>query len=227
MDTGSVRFKGELDLDFVFHKIGDGWSSHPDPMGINKIFNYQWPIANPDNKWSDLYQQRLLLNIAAKPFNWFVAQFGFEVLGDYADRYWIPVNEEHRLHNEFRRFDWNNAKIGITQDWGSLFYYRSYHHFGWKYEGDMFEMFPAEDVPDNLLRYSGHHAPEYFQLKTSGAFGDLDAIYGLEALENYKNGIYIKYKNIFGSGLNFFYSDHIIPFGFNDERMRNFNLIPI
>lgn len=227
MDTGSVRFKGELDLDFVFHKLMNGWSSQPDPMGINKIFNYKWPNENPDNKWDDLYQQRLLLNIAAKPFNWFVAQFGFEILGDYADRYWIPVNEEHRLHNEAKRFDWNNAKIGIIQNWGSLFYYRSYAHSDWRYEGDMFEMFPPEELPDNLLRYSGHHAPEYFQLKTSGEFGDLDAIYGIEALENYKKGIYIKYKNIFGSRINFFYSDHIIPiiqYGDNDERIRNFQL---
>jgi len=143
---------------------------------------------------------------------------------DYADRYWVPVNEEHRLHNEVKRFDWNNAKIGITRDWGSLFYYRNYSCLGWKYDGDMFEMFSAEDLPDNLLRYSGRHAPEYVQLETSGVFDDLDAIYGLDALENYANGIYIKYKNIFGSGINFFYCDHIIPFGFNDERMRNFQL---
>jgi len=73
MDTGSVRLKGELDLDFVFHKLGDGWSSRPDPMGINKIFNYKWLNVNLDDKWDDLYQQRLLLNIAAKPFNCFVA----------------------------------------------------------------------------------------------------------------------------------------------------------
>jgi outer membrane protein OmpA-like peptidoglycan-associated protein len=224
MESGSIRLKGELDLDFVFHKLGNGWSSHPDPMGINKIFNYKWPYANPDNKWNDLYQQKLLLNVAVKPFNWFVAQFGFEILGDYADRYWVPVNEEHRLHSEVKRFDWNNAKVGITQDWGSLFYYRSYANTGWKYEGDMFDMLPAEDLPDNLLRYSGHYAPEYFQFKTSGSFGDIDAVYGIEALENYKKGIYLKYKDIFGSKINFFYSDHIIPFGFNDERMRNFQL---
>jgi outer membrane protein OmpA-like peptidoglycan-associated protein len=224
MESGSIRFKGELDLDFVFHKLGNEWFSHPDPMGINKIFNYKWPYANPDNKWNDLYQQRLLLNIAVKPFNWFVAQFGFEVLGDYADRYWIPVNEEHRLHSQVKMFDWNNAKIGITQNWGSLFYYRSYSNYGWKYEEDMFDMFPAEDLPDNLFRYSGHHTPEYFQFKTSGSFGDVDGVYGIEALENYKKGIYLKYKNIFGSKINFFYSDHIIPFGFNDERMRDFQL---
>jgi outer membrane protein OmpA-like peptidoglycan-associated protein len=223
MEIDTVQFEGELDCDFIFHKLSDNWAVKPDPMGINKVFNYM-PSSKHENKWNDLYAQKFLFNVAIKPFDWFFAEFGFEIRGDYADRYWVPVNEEHRLKNNDKRFDWNNAKIGVVKDWGSLTYYRSYAHQSWKYEGDMFEMFPAEDLPDNLLRYSGHHAPEYFQLKTSEVFGDLDVIYGIEALENYKNGIYVKYKNIFGSNINFFYSDHIIPFGVDDERMKNFQL---
>jgi hypothetical protein len=223
IETGSIKIDGELDFDFVTHKLGNNWTVRPDIKGINKIFNYM-PDLNPENKWEILQQERFLFNIGAKPFNWFFAELGFEIMGDYADRYWVPVNEEHRLHNDNQKFDWNNAKIGVIQEWMVLTYYRNYSHHGWKYEDDMFEMFPVEDVPDNLLRYSGHHAPEYFQLKTEGSFGSLDVIYGIEALENYKSGIYVNYKNIFKKNINFFYSDHKIPFGTNNERMRNFQL---
>ncbi|MCL2390741.1 MAG: hypothetical protein FWC88_04875 [Endomicrobia bacterium] len=185
------------------------------------------PSLNPDNRWEDTYGQTFLFNVGFRPVDWFFAAFGFEMINDYADRYWIPVNEEHRLTlngDRFPRIAWQNAKIGIKLDWMSLTYFKNYGHDGWIYDGDMFEMFPKQYNPDDYLRYSGHHTPDYWQFKTKGVFGDLDVIYGEEAIQDYKQGIYLKYKNIFGSNINFFYSDHIIPFGRPDERMRNFQL---
>ncbi|MCL2335575.1 MAG: OmpA family protein [Endomicrobia bacterium] len=225
-DTGTIDIKGEMTFDYIFHKAGDGWIVNPGLDGLNKLFNYV-PSENPKNNWEDTYGQNLLLNVGIKPADWFFAQFGFLFNGNYADRYWIPVNHEHRLDYNgqfFPRMDWTNAMIGVANDLGSLTYYRNYQHNGWVNAGDMFEMFPKHDSPDNYLRYSGHYTPDYWQLKTRGFFGDLDVIYGEEVLQDYKQGIYIKYKNIFGSNVNFFYSDHIIPYGHPDERMRNFQL---
>lgn len=227
MDTGTILIKGEFIFDYVFHKLGDNWTVSPDLSGMNKIFRYR-PDLKPSNKWEDTYGQTLLLNLAIKPVNWFFAEFGFEMIGDYADRYWIPINHEHRMEyndDRFPRIGWNNARIGIVQEWFNLTYFKNYGHNGWIHDGDMFEMFLKQDSPDNYLRYSGHYTPDYWQLKTRGAFGELDVIYGEEAVQAYKQGIYVKYKNIFNSNINFFYSDHIIPFGKDeDERMRNFQL---
>jgi len=225
-DTGTVDIKGELTFDYIFHKVGDDWIVRPGPDGLNKLFNYV-PSQNPYNNWEDTYGQTFLLNLGIRPVDWFFAQVGFQFIGNYADRYWVPVNNEHRLDyngTTFPRMDWTNAKIGVSNDWGSLIYYKNYPHNGWIYDGDMFEMLPSQDAPDDYLRYSGHYTPDYWQLKTKGVFGDLDIIYGEEAIQDYKQGIYIKYKNIFGSNINFFYSDHIIPYGHPDERMRNFQL---
>ncbi|MCL2485109.1 MAG: OmpA family protein [Endomicrobia bacterium] len=225
-ETGMIAFKAELTFDHVFHKLGENWVVSPDALGINKIFNYK-PSLNPDNRWEDTYGQTLFFNLGLKPFDWLFAEFGFHMIADYADRYWIPVNEEHRLEitgNRFPRIAWQNARIGLKLDWMSLTYHKNYAHLGWVYDGDMFEMFPRQDAPDDYLRFSGHHTPDFWQFKTSGFFGDIDAIYGEEAVQDYKQGIYIKYKNIFGSNINFFYSDHIIPFGKPEERMRNFQL---
>lgn len=223
---GTVVFQGELTFDSVFHKLGKNWITRPDALGLNKYHNYM-PSLNLDNKWEDTYGQTLLLNVGVKPIEWFFAEVGIEMIGDYADRYWIPVNQEHRMSingDTFPRIDWNNAKIGINLDWISLTYYKNYLHLGWKYEGDMFDMLTAQDNPDDYLRYSGHHSPDYWQLKTVGIFGDLDVMYGEEVMQDYKQGIYVKYKNIFGSNINFYYSDHLIPYGKEDERMRNFQL---
>jgi len=118
-------------------------------------------------------------------------------------------------------FDWTNARIGIATDKFSIVYHRNYMHNGWDREGDMFQMLIKHDAPDDYLRYSGHHTADYWQFKTKGVFGDVDVMIGEEVMQDYKRGAYIKYKNIFGSNINLYYSDHVIPYGADDERMRN------
>ncbi|MDR1940973.1 MAG: hypothetical protein LBQ47_01445, partial [Endomicrobium sp.] len=228
MENGSVKVQGVLFFESIFNKLGDHWVTKRDLSGLNNYFNYKpSSLSKNHNKWEDGYGQTFLFNIAVRPADWFFAELGFEMIGDYADRYWIPVNEEHRLsYNEERAplLDWSNARIGIITDYFSLVYHRNYKHDGWEREGDMFSMFVKHDAPDNYLRYSGHHTSDFWQFKTKGVFGDLDIIGGEEAMQDYKRGIYVKYKNIFGSNINFFYSDHVIPFGSYDERMRNLQI---
>ncbi|MDR3113057.1 MAG: OmpA family protein, partial [Endomicrobium sp.] len=226
MDEGSIKIRGTFIFDGVFNKLGDGWTVRRDLSGLNKYFNYR-PSLNIKNKWEDSYGQTFLLNLAVKPTDWFFAEFGIEMINDYADRYWIPVNEEHRMSYGGTRaplFGWSSARIGIVTERFSLTYNRNYMHNGWEREDDMFQMLLKQDTPDDYLRYSGHHTPDFWQFKTKGVFGDIDVMVGEEVIQDYRRGAYIKYKNIFGSGINFYYSDHIIPFGNRDERMRNLQL---
>ncbi|MDR1195835.1 MAG: OmpA family protein [Endomicrobium sp.] len=221
LDTGTIAIKGEFIFDFIYHKLGDYWYTSKDPLGINKYFNYKPKDSSGqplkmDNKWQDTYGQTFLFNVGIKPVDWFFAEFGFAMIGDYADKYWVPVNQEHRMDGWNKRgpqFEWNNAKIGIKNDWASLTYFKNYGHMDWRYEGDMFDLFPVMDNPDDYLRYSGHHSTDFWQLKMRGIWGDIDAIYGEEALQDYDQGAYLKYTNIFGTGINFYYTDHQIPYG--------------
>jgi len=228
-NAGTINIKAELTFDAIFKRLGDGWFSYPDITGLNNYFNYD-PVNLIDGrkeKWTDSYGQTLLLNFGIKPTEWFFAELGFQFIGDYAERYWIPVNNAHRMDlagKNVPRGEWTNARIGILGDWYTLTYYKNYLHMGWKYDGDMFDMLPAQDFPDDYLRYSGHFTPDYWRGQIKGFWGDLTAIYGDEVVQDYKHGIYVKYSNIFGSGFNFYYSDHIIDYGTPDERMRNLQL---
>ena len=113
METGTIEIKGELTIDAVFHKLGDNWIKRSDPSGLNKFFNYV-PSTDPDNKWLDTYGQTLLFNFAVKPVDWFFAELGFEFIGDYADRYWLPLNQEHRMSYNNQIFP---KLIGVMQSW--------------------------------------------------------------------------------------------------------------
>jgi hypothetical protein len=225
MKIGSSLFKAEFDFEYIAHTLHPGWTVYPDEQGLNKLYDYR-PAGNSDsdNKWGGEFGQRLLLNYGIRPVHWFFAAVGVEFVGNYADRYWIPVNREHRLDIKDEWFDWNNAKIGIINKYFSLTYFRNYERTGWEREDDMFELFPTDDLPNNFLRYSDSYAPEYVQFRSIGEFGDVDVIYGIEALQNYKNGVYVKYKNIFGTGINLYYTDHEVKFlspRDDKERMRN------
>ena len=245
LDTGTISVKGEFIFDFIFHKLGENWAVRSEEkLGVNKYFSYR-PDLKSDNRWEDTYGQTLLFNVGMKPTDWFFAEFGFAMINDYADRYWIPVNQEHRMERWGERpsqIEWNNAKIGVKNDWASFTYYKNYPHMDWRYDGDLFNLFPVTDSPDDYLRYSGHHTADYWEVKARGIWGDLSVIYGEEALMDYDQGVYVKYRNIFGSNINFYYADHQIPFGNNNvpqwnnisesaqdygdyrERMRTFEL---
>jgi outer membrane protein OmpA-like peptidoglycan-associated protein len=242
LDVGVVKLGGEIDINYVSHKLGSGWvimSDVDNGSGLNKLYDYSyrnpfdWGKYSKGNyperldDWSGEVGSRMLLNLGMRPFEWFFADVGVEIFGGYASRFWIPVNNGHRLEYNGDKFDWSSAKIGFVYDSASLVYYRNHYRKGWENDGDLFDLFPSDYIPDNFLRYSGEHTPEYVQLKSAGIFGDIEVSYGIEALQNFFDGVYLKYRKIFGSRINLFYTDHRVKFGNPDnekERMRNLEI---
>ena len=167
------------------------------------------------------------LDVAFKPATWASAQFGLMFIADYASRYWTTVNHPHRMFDDGQiipKFSWNTAKAEIHNDWAKLQYNRNQFHYHWGYEGDLFDIYQAETDPYNLLMITGRAMPEWYQLNMEGKAGDIELQYG-EPITDYKQGFYLKYKNIFGSNINFFYVDHEIPYGDEGERMSIFSKI--
>jgi len=221
LDVSDISIRTELLLEGIFNKTGDGW--YTVPAGINNYFRYNSANKSLYNQdWKDRWGQTLFLDVAFRPTEWFSAQFGLEFIGDYASRYWTTVNNPHRMFNEsqtFPEFSWNTAKVEIHNDWAKLSYNRNQAHYNWQYEGDMFNVYQAQSDPYNDLRVTGRAVPEWWQLNMKGEAGDFELQYG-EAMVDYKEGFYLKYKDIFGSNFNFFYTDHVIPYGEEGERMR-------
>lgn len=221
LDIGDVSFRTELLLEAIFNKRGDWW--YTVPTGMNNFFRYDSTDKSlQDQDWKDRWGQTLFLDVAFRPTEWFSAQFGLEFILDYASRYWTTVNHPHRMFDSstiIPKFSWNTAKAEVHNDWMKLAYYRNQSHYNWQYEGDMFNIYQKQPDAYNDLRVTGRPVPEWWQFNTSGSFGDVEIQYG-EPMVDYKQGIYLKYKNIFGSNFNFLYADHIIPYGYPEERMR-------
>lgn len=221
LDVSDISIRTELLLEGIFNKTDDRW--YTVPAGVNNYFRYNSADRSLYNKdWKDRWGQTLFFDVAFRPTEWFSAQFGLEFIGDYASRYWMTVNNPHRMFNDseiFPKFSWNTAKVEVHNDWAKLAYNRNQAHYNWQYEGDMFNIYQAHSDPYNDLRVTGRTVPEWWQLNMKGQAGDIELQYG-EPIVDYKEGFYLKYKEIFGSNFNFFYADHVIPYGKEGERMR-------
>ena len=220
--VSDIALHTELMLEGIFNRRLDAWYTVPN--GMNYYFRRDTKDKSLNNQdWKDHWGQSLFVGVAMKPTDWFYAQFGLDFMGDYASRYWKTVNNFHRMFDEgiiFPHFFWDSAKAVIHNDWASLGYYRNQAHYDWRYEGDMFNIYQAHMDPYNDVRVTGRAVPEWWQLNMKGSAGDFQFIYGQEAVVDYNQGFYMKYRNIFGSNVNLMYADHIIPYGDPDERMR-------
>lgn len=225
LDVYDIAVRAELLLEGIFNRKGDGWYTSPNI--INNFFRYNSSDRSLQNQsWKDRWGQTLFLDVAFKPASWASVQFGLNFIADYASRYWVTVNHPHRMFDNgqiFPQFSWNTAKVEIHNDWAKLQYNRNQFHYHWGYEGDLFNIYQAETDPYNLLMITGRSVPEWYQLNVEGKVGSIELQYG-EPITDYKEGFYLKYRNIFGSNFNLFYVDHVIPYGDENERMRTAEL---
>jgi outer membrane protein OmpA-like peptidoglycan-associated protein len=219
-----LSIKGDLQYDYYSHRLGDDWSSSKVSNGLN--YNYAHNASShTTDSWQSVTGETLNLDVGFKPNKYFNSEFGFEFIRNYADKYWMPVNLEHRMKLDNETFNWNKADITYNKDWLYLNYFRGIGHYHWGDKGDLFNLFPEQFEADKYLRLSGRSVPEGYQAVVRGKDSKLEVIYGPEVLWNYKQGYYLNYsQKLFGLDNHFIYTDNKIPYGETDERMRSFEM---
>jgi hypothetical protein len=191
LEVGSVSLSGKLLLEGYYHTLGDNWSVRKAGYkGIN--WNYSYTPSTPTSSSGEtVFGETLFLNLALHPTKNLSGSFGFEFINDYADRYWMPINLEHRMKIEGNKFSWNNADVAYTGNSWSLRYFRNIAHYDWSNEGDLFNLYPAQTSPDKYLQISGRTIPEGGALTIDGGrAGNLQLIAGPEVLWDYRWGVY-------------------------------------
>ncbi|MBN1823958.1 MAG: OmpA family protein [Endomicrobiales bacterium] len=225
LETGTFIIGGKLQFEYYQHKITDNWTvTESGYKGINK--NYSFSESTPAaNSWEGVFGQTLFIDIGFHPTEELKGEINLEAIGDYADRYWMPVNLEHRMKIDDKRIIWKKADISYIKDWWSLEYFRNKGHYNWRYAGDLFDLFQEQFEEERYVRVSGRPVPEGFRLNMDGAAGKLELIYGPEVIWDYTNGFYGNY-NFYVLGLNshFIFRSHVVPYGEEDERMNSFEL---
>ena len=219
LDTGSLSFDGKLEFDGYYHKLWNNWSVNKTPSGINNNYSYSASTPSTD-KGNTVFGETMFLNVGFHPTENLKGELGLEFIGGYADKYWMPVNQEHRMDINGQTVNWNRGEITYTDDWWELRYFRNIAVEGWRFKGDLFDLLPPEYNTQDYLRVSGRSVPEGYELDLHGKAGRLELIYGPEVSWGYKNGLYANYEfYVLGLTSNLMYRNHIVPYGDPDERM--------
>jgi len=223
-----LKLGSELTYETISHKLDNGWIVKKEKM--DKIFISTTTIT--ENSWETSGGAILLMNFLVKPINNLSFFSEFKFINNYADRYWLTINDEHRLflNNEF--FRWTKAEVKYQISGFSLRYFKGIGHYHWGNEGDLFNLYPEQYEEQKYLRVSGRTIPEGFELNANGKFGRITLVGGEEVVWGYKNNFLMKYNfKILGLENTFIYKYEKIPF-YNDyvlnteEFTTKFSILP-
>ena len=117
----------------------------------------------------------MFLNVGFHPTENLKGELEFEFIGAYADKYWMPVNLEHRMDINGQNFNFNRGEITYTERLMSLRYFRNIGLDGWRFEGDLFDLLPVQYDTNDYLRISGKSIPEGYELDLQGKAGRLNS----------------------------------------------------
>src|SRR5882724_183887 len=96
--TGAVRLDTALDSEFAIHRPLPGWNVQTSPTGINNVYTFTPGSANHQDQTARA-GQNAYFNLGAHPIENLTATIGAELVGNYDQRYWFPVNE-HRMFKD-------------------------------------------------------------------------------------------------------------------------------
>ena len=160
VEPGSLRLSHELVLEGLLHRTVDGFRESEDDL--NKTYA---KTGEGDGPTRGDFGQSLLTEAAARFSPGAFARVLYEVQGDYADRFWRPINENHRIDEQGRHAFMRQAELRLDRDEWYAHAFKGVGHGNWVAQGDFFALYPASYPDDDYLRHSGAFGiyPERFK----------------------------------------------------------------
>jgi len=157
-----------LNVEMISKKVAPHWQV--EDSGLAKEFTYDENTTFP-NKWKSSDGESLFLNLGFRPMERVVGELGVEVVGNYADTLYQPINDEHRLDFNKERFRWVKGELKYQGDWLKANLFRGIGHYHWGYEGDIFGLYPEQYDIDTYRRVSGRPIPQGGEITISRFVG--------------------------------------------------------
>ena len=150
LEPGTFRLSHELILESLLHNTVGGFRETD--TSLNKTYAKTGDGKGPATAH---FGESLLTEAAARFSPGIFTRVLFELQGGYADRYWRPINEEHRLDDQGRHAVVRQAEAKIDEDEWYLHGFYGVGHDSWEAQGDFFGLYPASYPDDDYLRHSG------------------------------------------------------------------------
>ncbi|RLD18981.1 MAG: hypothetical protein DRI36_00035 [Caldiserica bacterium] len=212
-----------LNYETIYHKVDDNFKVVD--SGINKNYIYS---PGEKNEFSSSSGYNIKTNLSFSPFDRFFVSSKISFVPEYADRFWLPVNDSHRLEFEGKDYRVEATEIKYITNVLNLRYFKGVPHASWRYKGDLFNFFPEQYETERYLRVSGRTPPEGYEISYRTRYSDFQLVYGPEVIWGYRDGIYCRYNLDFGTlNLNLFARSDVpdyVKFWDSDERMNSYQM---
>ena len=195
LPTGTVRLDTALDVEYTTHRMLQSWSKVTSPSGINNVYTFSPGGKNQEDRTARSGQSAFA-DLGLHPIETISGDIGAEFVGNYDQRYWNPVNDEHRMFKDDR-----HAKIvrsDLKYDDGT-FLLRGFEAVSmpnWLNKNDLFGLYTGQLITEYPRRAGagGPLVPRGGQMRyKSDVAGTLEVIGGAETRWDYGSGVYAKY----------------------------------
>lgn len=238
LEPGSLRLTHNLILESVLHQLEPGWTVTKSPTDSrNKVYS---KVDSQSRSWTGETGERLVTEAATNLNDIISGRVLFEAQGEYADRYWRPINVEHEAKNKDDILILRQAEGFVKQDSWSLHGFSGVGHGNWSDKGDFFNLYGDAYPDSDYLGSSGYFGiyPESWKqdqflniskrIVPQGVEGaadlngvELGAVYGNEVVWGYKKSFYGRVGvPLKSTNLTFIYKDELVPASFYSEHER-------
>lgn len=161
MEPGTLRISNELQFENILHATRPRWTVQD--QGVNKVYSRS---ADENPPWKAEWGQRLYTDVAAQISESMRGRFLLEVQGEYADRFWRPINYEHRASRRSEHVFFREAEGKIEKENWYLSGFSGVEHADWRGHGDFFALYPESYPKQGYMgssAYFGIHPRRYDQ----------------------------------------------------------------
>jgi len=193
LPPGSASLDAELRFDYFTHRPQRGMAVEDSANGISKNFRYDARVSTRPNVDSD-YGEILYLTGAARPNERFYADTTVAFLGNYADRFWRPINDPHRMEASDERVRFVKGEAEYKDDDVRLRLFQGKTFEEWRSKGDLFHLLPGQYETERYLNFSGHAVPRAVEGEWKSPVGEFGFIAGPEVVWGTETSAYGRYN---------------------------------
>ncbi len=176
LPVGHLRLEALLNTEFLVNGPDEGWGVKD--SGLNKTFTS--PAEEGTRRvWKGSHGETGNMELQFRPLESLEGCLGFTMVGNYADTFYLPINDAHRLSEENRYIRWARGELRYRGEWFSGRLFRGVGHPSWEEEGDVFHLLPAQWQPDAYLRVSGRAVPQGGEFSMYGTWGKLTTLFSI------------------------------------------------
>src|SRR5262249_49246147 len=124
--------------------------------------------------------QNAHINFGFHPLDNLMGDIGLEATGNYDDRFWFPVNQEHRMHNDDDHIPVTRGELKFDNSTFMLRGFEGIPMFNWVYQNDLFQLLPTATDVEYYRNLEGTLTPRGGEMRYKSMFGSIDVLGGSE-----------------------------------------------